>query len=212
MSECRIIVTNELLSRVRAEVRTRLGDARFRHTEGVEREVEDLSALLLPNETGRLRIAALLHDITKEVRGQAQIDLCLSLGISLTEEELASPAILHAKSGAEVAKRDFAYAVDDGIIRAISLHTTGDAQMTLFDEILFLADYIEAGRTYDDCRRLRAMFWDADEKTRKTLSHFHAVLLSAFEMTIADLQTHGRPIVSATLRARDILKEKCSQE
>ncbi|MBQ4137590.1 MAG: nicotinate (nicotinamide) nucleotide adenylyltransferase, partial [Clostridia bacterium] len=55
-----------LLSNVRERVRTMMGKRRFLHTLGVEREINFLAGIYCPEKREKLRLAALLHDITKE--------------------------------------------------------------------------------------------------------------------------------------------------
>ena len=49
--------------------------------------------------------------------------------------------LLHAKTGAEIARDVFG--VSDDVYEAIKWHTTGKADMTLLEKVIYLADYIE---------------------------------------------------------------------
>lgn len=142
------------IDRLRTAVSARLPAKRLAHVLSVEEQCARLARLVLPQETLRLRAAALLHDITKNIPDADQAALCDSLGIELTEAERATPPILHAISGAVVAGRDFPEYADEGIRHAIRLHTTGAVGMTLFERILMVADFSEPRREWERCRMI----------------------------------------------------------
>ena len=79
----------------------------------------------------KARVAALLHDCTKKLEMEEQLALCRKYGIELDELEQKALKLLHAKTGAAIA-RDI-YGVDDEIYSAIWWHTTGHADMTLLE-------------------------------------------------------------------------------
>ena len=57
-------ITEEMLSDLRATLEARISPKRFCHTLGVEREIERLGQIYLPDKLLSLRAAALLHDVT----------------------------------------------------------------------------------------------------------------------------------------------------
>ncbi|MBO5789040.1 MAG: HD domain-containing protein [Clostridia bacterium] len=140
---------------LREQVKKRLPEKRMAHVLRVEEQILWLGKMLLPTELLRLQVAALLHDIAKDTPDEEQIALCETLGIPLTEKEKALPPILHAKSGAYIAERDFPEYVDSGILYAILHHTEGDVPMPAFARILMLADFTEKGRTWERCKACR---------------------------------------------------------
>ena len=110
---------------------------RFNHTLCVANEARKIGALLglSDTETDELYKAGLLHDVTKEFNFEKQLELAKELSISLTCDDLSSPAVLHARTGAYFAKRDFPM-LSERIFDAIYCHTTGKEQMSLFDKII----------------------------------------------------------------------------
>ena len=100
-------MTEERFLKLRTAISERIGSRRFAHTLGVESAIVELGERYLPNDIQRLRIAALLHDVTKEWSPEAQIEYCERHKIPLSPEERAVPRILHAKTGAAVALREF---------------------------------------------------------------------------------------------------------
>ena len=92
--------TEERLNRLRETVRARLSEKRCRHTLAVEDMAARLCALYCPEETEKLRAAALLHDITKELSVSEQVVLCHAYGIPISEDDLLAPKTLHARTAA----------------------------------------------------------------------------------------------------------------
>ena len=144
-----------MLDGLRDALAKRISPKRFRHTLGVEREIERLGQLYLPAKILPLRAAALLHDVTKELSPQEQIALCEKYGIPITRVDRISPKTFHAKTACPVIKREFPEFATDAVLSAVKKHTTGEPCMTTFDKIVFIADYVEDLKTYDSCKTVR---------------------------------------------------------
>lgn len=149
---------NETLSFLRAEVRKLVSDWRYAHILSVEQEATHLAALYMPEKTEKIRIAAILHDITKDFNTEKQLNLCEKFGIIQNDSYLYSK-ILHSFTGAEWIKREYSSLVDEEIVSAVRWHTVGRENMTLFECLIYLADFIEPTRTFEDCRILREYFY-----------------------------------------------------
>ena len=204
-------ITEADLARLRDKVEKQMGARRFAHTLAVEEEAAKIAKLYLPQNIAEISAAALLHDVTKEYATAEQIALCERYGLPVSDEELASPKILHAKTAAAVIKDAYADFAREEIVDAVAKHTTGAGQMSLLAKILYLADYTEKTRTFPDCVRLREYFWAARPDTmteQERLVHLDKTLLLSFEMTLADLVREGRPIASDTRAAHAALSLK----
>ena len=188
---------------LRERIRPYMSDYRYRHTLSVAGECERL-AIMLGADPEPLIAAAYLHDITKEMPEEEQIALCGQYGIDLDGDTLASPKTLHSFSAPALIKRDFPeYAADD-ILTAVSFHTTGRACMTLAEKILYLADYIEPTREYDDCVEVRICFYNNPKPPKEALDE--AMLLS-LKITVRHLLDTGRTVHTQTINAyNDLLK------
>ena len=197
----------EHLSELRSTLAKRIGSRRFLHTLGVEEAIIALGECYLPGEIPRLRVAALLHDLTKEWSNEQQISFCAENEIPLTLAERATPKILHAKTGAKLAELEFFPYVDEGILNAICRHTTGASGMEIFDELLYLADYIEPTRTYPECVALREAFWNGYPASDDKLCHLHTVTLTALESTVKEIEGRGGTVLSDTEDAIRFLRE-----
>ena len=87
--------------------------------------------------------------------------------------------------------------------------------MTLSEKIIFLADYIEDTRKFEDCISLREEFFAADleimsEKER--IAHLNRVLLHSIDLTVNDLLEKGKIIETNTLRARESLLRELTEQ
>jgi len=101
-------------------------------------------------------IAGLLHDCAKNLKDDETIEYCTAHGIELNEIEQKQVFLMHGAVGAIIAKEKYGVK-DEIILNAIKYHTTGYSKMNMMDKIIFLADYIEPGRTHcevDNARKL----------------------------------------------------------
>ena len=99
--------------------------------------------------------AGILHDITKKFELTDQLLLSQNYGIINDTIETENLKLLHAKTGAAVA-RDL-YGVPDAVYDAIRWHTTGKPDMTLLEKIIYMADYIEPTRDFPGVEPLRRL-------------------------------------------------------
>ncbi len=197
--------SEEKLNALRSYVSERQSEKRFRHTCGVEEEAAYIGRYYLPEQVDLLRAAAILHDMTKCVPDEEQIALCESLGIVLTEMDRLTPQTLHGKSAEEMIKRELPEFAIPEILQAVRVHTTGDKKMSLFDKIIFLSDYIEAGRPYPNCKRMREKFHALCENKRT--EDLDSVICEVLLLTIEFLEKNHLPIAPATIEAYRSLVE-----
>ena len=203
-----IKITEKMLDTLRGEVKGSMSPKRFAHTAAVEEMIVRLCALYCPEYTLQLRAAALLHDLTKELTAEAQEALCEAYDIPTDEAQRLSPKTYHAKTAAARIVRDYPTFADPIIVDAVRWHTTGHADMTLTEKLLYLADYIDESRTFPSCVLLRRYFFGAEPElmTREERErHLRATLLLSYEHTLKDLLADGAPIDEDTIRARNNL-------
>lgn len=163
---------------------------RHKHILGVEETAVKL-AHLWGADPELARRAGILHDCTKYLPLQEHLSICDAAGIELDEMERSSEKLLHAKSGAAIARK--VYGEPEEVYWAIFWHTTGRADMTLLEKIVYLADYMEPNRVFDGVDQLRRLcYTDLD-----------AALEMGLEMSVADLNERGAPIHKNTQGALD---------
>ncbi len=197
-----------MLDDLRTAVSSEMSPKRFAHTAAVEIMAERLGKLYASDKTDILRAAALLHDITKEYSSENQLQICREFGIIISKQDILTPKTFHAKTAAALIPTRYPEFADPEVISAVRWHTTGRADMSLLEKIVYLADYIDESRTFSDCVTLRKLFWDAapenmDEEERK--KHLDRVLIRSFDMTLAGLIEDGAPVSDDTFAARNWL-------
>ena len=181
------------LEQLRPVALSYLKHKRIPHVLGTEQEAVRL-AERYGADSQKARVAALLHDCTKKLSMEEQLALCEKYGIELDELEQRALKLLHAKTGAEIARDVFG--VDEEIYDAIRWHTTGRAGMTTLEKVIYLADYIEPSRDFPGVEGLRKVCYEDLDRG----------LLMGLEMTIEEMQNMGNPVHHATVEARDALK------
>lgn len=211
MSE--VAITDAALAALREDVSSRLSPRRAEHTLGVERAAVYMAERLCPEKLPLLRATALLHDITKEYSFEKQLKICDEFGIILRDDEMASPQVLHAITAAAVIPIEYPTFATPELCGAVRWHTTGRADMTTAEKIIFLADYIEDGRKYAGCMALRTAFTaqldalcDCGEANMvERLACLDRAVLAELDGTLASLQERGLTADLDTVRARDCL-------
>lgn len=203
--------TLEEIEALRGHVESILSRFRFEHTLGVERMAVKLARLYCPEKENMLRAAALLHDVTKEYSLDEQIAVFEKYGVNPTEEQLSVVPTLHALTAALVIPEKYPHFAEREIIDAVRYHSTGRAGMTLADKIIYLSDYIEDTRKYEDCIALREEFFAAEPEkmnNEERMDHLNRVLLHSIEITVEDLSSRGKLIEQGTLSAAESLRSE----
>ena len=168
---------------------------RVAHVMGVEEEAVKL-AKFWGADPELARHAAILHDCTKYLDLDAQLKLCRKYGIPLDDLERQAVKLLHAKTGACIAR--YVFGEPDEVYEAILWHTTGKADMTLLDKVLYMADYIEPNRDFEGVDRLRELaYTDLDR-----------AMLLGVDATIREMEERGYLIHTNTLNARQWLLDR----
>lgn len=204
------ITTAETLGKIREDLPEHLSPDRLSHTLSVERCALEMSEIFLPlfgysHEHFRdISAAALVHDITKcrDVVWQKNY-----LSQFMHVEDGFEPT-LHSFSGAYFALEN--YEVNPRVFRAVYNHTTGRADMDIFERIIFLADYIEPERTHSSCKALREEYLRLVQKAAgdaQELKKIPDILCKkSLENTLSHLESGGRGIHPALFGALDFYK------
>ena len=158
-----------------------LNPSRVRHVLGCRDTAVELAKRWGADETDAAR-AGMLHDVTKALDGPLQLTLCAEYGTILTDFGKKYPKTLHALTGALVAERVFAE--NRAVVNAIRHHTTGKANMSLLEKIIYVADYMEPNRDFPGVEDLR----------RLAFSDLDAALKLGLEMTLEHLKRQGAEV------------------
>ena len=154
--------TEEMLDKLRKKVGEGMSEKRYFHTLEVEKMAARLGAIYVPECISVLRAAALLHDITKEKSAEEHIAIFEQNGVLVSESDKKSPKMFHAKTAALVIPGQYAEFAPPELIGAVRYHTTGRADMTILEKIIYLADFIDMSRKFSDCVELREFLFNFD--------------------------------------------------
>lgn len=122
----------------------KLDGPRYEHSLGVMYTAAAL-AMRYDADVNRCMVAGLLHDCAKCLSSEEKIAACKEHGLPISEVEQRNPGLLHAKLGAYYMMTE--YQVEEkALLDAVTYHSTGRPDMTLYDKIIYIADYIEPHR------------------------------------------------------------------
>lgn len=198
--------TEKKIKELRQRVSLRMSEKRFRHTLGVEEAAVRIAAKLLPERIDEIRCAALLHDVSKELSVEEQLSIMKSLAEPPTESDYMSQSLYHSITAPTVAMRDFSEFVTEDILSALKNHTSGSPDMTLFDEIIFIADFIDEGRTYEYCRNTREAFYARFDKAtdrEELIQILHETTVQVLNFTIVYLVNNTMYLNERTVATRN---------
>lgn len=154
---------------------------RVAHVLGCRDTAVELAKRWGADETDAAR-AGILHDITKAIDGPLQLTLCEAYGKILSDFSRRYPKTLHALTGSMVAQRIFGE--NEAVVSAIEHHTTGKADMSLLEKIIYVADYMEPNRNFPGVEKLREL----------AFSDIDAALKLGLEMTLEHLKRQGAEV------------------
>lgn len=175
-------------------VKQNTGKSRFEHT----LRVADLATKLAIHydvDVDKTWLAAILHDLEKNISLEENDMLVRMYG--LDEKYIGNQNLSHSKLAA-VVSRDKLGINDEDILNAIAFHTTGRANMSMLEKIIFVADTCEEGRTYKEAAMLR----------EKAFENIDAVCIFILEFLKESIENKGLEVDEDTIRALRYLKEK----
>ena len=111
--------------------------------------------------------------------------------------EVPSP-VLHQFAGAYLAEKAFGV-TDNDILNAIRFHTSGRAEMSELEKLIFLADMLEEERDYEGVDELRALFYAG--KSDECMS-------KALKRSIQFIQKKGGDMYPLTLQAYEFYQKE----
>lgn len=179
---------------IREVIETEFSEKRRVHTYGVVETAKEL-AVLYGADVEKAETAALYHDL---FRGK-QVDILnyYVKHLNLGKPYVDNANLSHSKIAVHVMKNEYGIK-DEDVLNAVSFHTTGRANMSLLEKVVFIADAIEPNRKYPGVEKLRKL-------AREDLDR---ACLASLENTISFVESKGDYLDPDTLEARDyLLKE-----
>ena len=184
------------IEKLKTVIRERLSDYRYYHSLCVAESAKALAERYGADEH-KAEVAGILHDATKESKKEEHLEYISKAGMEISDFEKNGKKFYHQISGAAFAKTELGID-DEEILSAIRYHTTGKGDMTLMQEIVYLADFISADRDYDDIENIRA-----EAERGKEYG-----LLYATQYTIKSVVEEGKPLHPDTVEAYNWMLNK----
>jgi predicted HD superfamily hydrolase involved in NAD metabolism len=178
-------------------IRTNLKESRYRHSLGVEDMAVRLARLHGADEE-KAAFAGRYHDIAKNFDTETMDSYVRKYGLS--EKLIGNNALAHSKVGAEILEHEFGV-TDREILDAVRYHTTACKDMTLLEELIFVADVVEDNRTYSDLEYYQDLAY----------RNLDQACLEILDYTIGSLTARGMVIDIDTLEARDWVLHKIKE-
>lgn len=174
-------------------IKENLSKERYIHTMGVISVSKKLAKINDVSEE-KAEIAALCHDIAKNLTKDKMRELIEENNIQLSQDEKGSFPVWHGVVAPIVAKQKLK--IDDiEILQAIRWHTTGKENMTKLDKIIYIADMIEPSREFKGVKEIR----------EETLKDLDKGVLVGLTKTIKYLLKSGATIDINSIKARNYL-------
>jgi len=140
---------------IKLKLKEMLGEERLEHSINTSKIARKL-AIKYDYDADKAEVAGLLHDCAKDLDYKTLEKMVLEYNIKLDEIVQKIPKLLHPLVGVEIAKKEFNIQ-DPVILKAIKTHSTGAAQMSLLDKIIYLSDKIEPLRNMNGVEEVRKM-------------------------------------------------------
>ena len=137
----------ELLERIDNRVKNTLSEKRYFHSVCTMNRMEIL-AKIYNIDVEKAKLVGLIHDIAKEMLPEDAFEYMEKNELIIDDIEKKCPSLLHAKIGANIAKTEYGFTEE--MCKAIRVHTTGSADMSLMDKMLFIADGTGDDRKWED--------------------------------------------------------------
>ena len=159
----------KLLNQIMQDLKENLSEKRYLHSVSTMEKAKELANQYNLDEL-IVMLTALAHDNAKEMTDEDYFEYAKQNNIELNELDKLETICLHGKIGADIAGKKYGFTKE--MQDAIYYHTTGRANMTLLDKLVFLADKTEDRREGEDAQKLRtimneegldrAILWDID--------------------------------------------------
>ena len=183
------------ISIIKDKLKKYLDEDRYIHSIEVMNTSIELARLYGANEQ-KAAMAGLLHDCAKCLPYDKMMEMSFKYNADIDSIMLKEKALIHGPLGERMAK--YIFAIQDlDILRSIKYHSTGRKDMTLLEKRIYIADYIEPGRSFSGVEKIRA-------KARVSLDE---AILMTINNTIQYILSKGALIHPYTIDARnDILR------
>lgn len=191
----KLIYSNRFISLTRdelaAKVEQQMSKKRFKHVLGVEETAVELAGKYGVSEEAA-SIAALFHDYAKQRPDDEMRALIMQSDLPNDLLDYGNN-IWHGPCAAEIVKSEFQLTNED-ILNAVRNHTVGRSEMSLLEQVIYVADYIEPGRSFPGVEVAREKAADSLQKavvyeTYHTLKHLIETKKVIYPQALATFNT-----------------------
>ena len=150
------------IEEIKSYLKENLKEKRYEHVLGVVETAKKLAKLNCVSEE-KAEIAALAHDVAKNLSKDEMKEIIIENSIELSDIEENNPDLWHSII-APIEAYEKLGIEDEEILDAIRWHTTGKINMSVLTKIIYIADMIEPGRDFDGVDTLRKTTFDDLDK------------------------------------------------
>lgn len=149
------------IEEIKLYLKANLMEKRYTHILGVADTAKKLAKLNGISEEAA-EIAGLAHDVAKNLSKARMRELMIENNIVLSGVEEKNANLWHSII-APIEAKDKLKIEDEEILDAIRWHTTGKENMSILAKIIYIADMIEPGRSFEGVEDIRKVtFEDLD--------------------------------------------------
>lgn len=181
------------LKNIEKYVKNHLSEKRFYHSQCVMKKCEEL-AKTYNVDVEIAKKVGIAHDIAKEMTDEEKLSYAKNNDIIVDTVEQHNLGLLHAKIGADIAKKIFDFS--DEMCDAIRYHSTAKENMSMLEKILYIADWTGDDRTFEDAIILKQILKE---------SGIDQAILYALNMVIQEQLEKNKEIHIDTIKARNFL-------
>ena len=181
------------LTDIESYVKTHLSEKRFFHSKCVMKKCEELARKYNVDIEAAKKVG-LAHDIAKELTENEKLQYVLENNIQIDNIEKNNTGLLHAKIGADIAKKIFGF--KDEMCSAIQYHCTAKDNMSMLEKILYIADWTSDDRTFENAINIKSIL---------SKNGMDTAILYALDMVIKEQLEKKKEIHVDTINARNYL-------
>ncbi len=184
---------------IQSDLKAKMKPKRFEHVMGVVDTAEKL-AEFYGEDIEKARLAALLHDAAKLISLNEDKMRVLAARTQFADEypeDLHGEELFHAHAGEVLAYERYGV-TDTDILSAVHYHTTGKADMTPLELMIYSADMVEPTRNFPGVENLRGLMFTGLER----------LALGCMGHTIEYLRNNNKSVHRTSVEAYNYLKNK----
>lgn len=158
------------INEIKEYLKQNLKPSRYEHTLGVAETAKKL-AVLNGIDKEKAEIAGLAHDVAKNLSKEEMLKIIKEHNIKLSLVEENNLNLWHSIIAPIVAEVRLDIH-DEEILESLRWHTTGKEDMSVLVKIIYIADMIEPGRSFEGLEEIRkATFENLDKGVYTGLTH-----------------------------------------